>query len=102
MDQSPTLSEQLFAASLILLDRFGEQPELDEFQVRQFMHSQPFCDFFYTEILRIALTQNYMPEEEHELAALNGYANVMAAIMLRVISTADYAQNNYAIEVRQN
>ena len=92
MDQS--LCEQLFDASLVFLEQFGDEPKLEEWQVRTFMRSQPYRDWLYSEILRIAIKQDYFPESEQELDALNGYAHAIAAIMLRTISTVDYTQNN--------
>jgi hypothetical protein len=103
MDETSTsLCEQLYDASLVLLDKFGTEPELCESQIQHFMRSQPYREFLFAEILRIALQQNYVPCAEDELTALHGYANVMAEVMLRGIAQADYTQRNYALEKRQN
>ena len=80
-----SLCEQYYEASLILLAKFGDEPKLEEFQIRQFMQSPPYRDWLYTEIIRIAIKQNYFPESEYELTALNGYANIMAEVMFRGI-----------------
>jgi hypothetical protein len=103
MDEtSISLCEQLYEASLVLLNRYGDDPPLEEATVRDFMRLQPYRDWLYTEILRIALQQNYVPESAHELTALNSYAHIMAEIILRAISKADYTQNNCNISKRNN
>ena len=97
-----SLCAQLYEASLTLLDIYGTEPSLCEAQVRNFMRSQPYRDFLLAEILRISLQQNYVPCEEGELAALSGYAHIMAEVMLRGITKADYTQRNCDISKRKN
>jgi hypothetical protein len=88
MEQSPSLCEQLYEASLVLLEVYGDEPQLTEEQVCEFKHSGPFRNWLYVEIMRISVKQDRVPDRTEELIALSDYADIMAGIILRAITNA--------------